>query len=155
MFKRLLVAVCLSVFWIGCSAQTGEGEHDVVQTVAGQLTITRLFHVGSDLATFKLQLAGRDFKKLYGERYTYYTDSGSSDKSRGRMVVEDFIGGASDAPVIMLYDFRGQSPVADQITDRLDVDDVRWRSDGVLLRANGMRYIYRRGRLSRFLSKAN
>jgi hypothetical protein len=63
--------------------------------------------------------------------------------------MEDFIGGAGDTPVITLYDFCEKSPQILQITDKLDVDDVRWRPDAVLLEAHNKWYVYRRGRLSR------
>ena len=98
--------------------------------------------------TFKVLLNGRDFDKLYGLTHIYYPDSGSSDKANGRVLMEDFIGGADVTPVIMLYDFRGKSPQVLQVTDKLDVDDIRWRQDGLLLEANNKWYIYRRGKLS-------
>jgi hypothetical protein len=113
------------------------------------LAIKKVDHVGADSVTFDILLDGHNFDRLYGLSHVYYPDSGSSDGVNGRMLMEDFVGGADDTPVITLYDFRGQSPTVFQVTDKLDVDDVRWQSNGVLLEANGKWYVYRRGKLSK------
>ncbi|WP_146014034.1 hypothetical protein [Trinickia dabaoshanensis] len=99
--------------------------------------------------TFTVQLAGYDFDKLYGLRYLYYTESGSRDRPSGRVLMEDFIGGASDTPSIALYDFRKGRPEVVQITDKLDVENVRWRPDAVLLEVDDQWYEFKRGKLSR------
>jgi hypothetical protein len=132
---------------INCSAQVSATGNGIIRTVAGQLAIEKVSHIGADSVTFEVSLAGRAFDKLYGLTHIYYPDSGLSDKANGRVLMEDFIGGADVTPVIMLYDFRGKSPQVLQITDKLDVDDIRWRQDGVLLEANNKWYIYRRGKL--------
>ena len=137
------------IWWIGCSAQISAAGNDAIETVSGRLTIEKVDHIGVDSVTFRVLLNGREFDKLYGATHFYYPDSGSSDKVNGCVLMEDFIGGAGETPVITLYDFRQKSPQILQITDKLDVDDVRWRPDGVLLEANNKWYVYRRGRLSR------
>ena len=149
MRKFFLISVISFLWWTNCSAQVSTAGNDTVGTVAGRLAIEKIDHVGVDAVTFRVLLNGREFDKLYGLMYFYYPDSGSSDKANGRVLMEDFVGGADATPVIALYDFRQKLPQILQISDKLDVDDVRWRPDGVLLEANNRWYIYRRGRLSK------
>lgn len=147
--KVFLFSLISFVLSVNCSAQISTAGNDAIDTVFGRLAIKRVDHIGVDLVTFRILLNGREFDKLYGSTHIYYPDSGSSYKVNGRVLMEDFIGGVGDTPVITLYDLREKSPKILQITDKLDVDDVRWRPDGVLLEANNKWYVYRRGRLSK------
>jgi hypothetical protein len=142
-----LISLISFLWWINCSGQISAEGNDAIETISGRLAIEKVDHIGVDSVTFRVMLNGREFDKLYGSTHIYYPDSGSSDKVNDRVLMEDFIGGASDTPVITLYDFREKSPQILQITDKLDVDDVRWRSGCVLPDANNKWYVYRRGRL--------
>lgn len=153
MIKSWLVALTLSAWWAYCPAQTAGGNIDTVQTVAGPLVISKVDRVGADSVTYTVRLAGHDFDKLYGMRYAYYTESGSSDEPNARVLMEDFIGGAADTPAITLYDFGKKRPEVVQITDKLDVEDVRWKPGAVLLQADDQWYEYKRGKLSRLHSR--
>jgi hypothetical protein len=144
------VNATLSIFCASnCAAQISAARSDTVQTVAGQLAITKVASPGIDAVIFNVLLDGRDIDKLYGLNHIYYPDSGVDGGLNGRVLMEDFIGGASATPVITVYDFREKPPLILQVTDKLDVDDVRWRSDGVLLEASNQWYLYRRGKLSK------
>ena len=148
MHKCIFAAIIFIVGINRCEAQISMGR-GAVRTVAGPLTIEEVASTGADPATFRVLLGGRDFDKLYGLNQIYYPDSGASDGLNGRVLMEDFIGGASATPIITMYDFREKSPRIQQVTDKLDVDDVQWRSDGVLLEASNQWYLYRRGKLSK------
>jgi len=146
--KCVSVAIFLMFGINNCDAQTFM-DSGTIRTVAGPLTIEKNASTRTDAVTFRVLLGGRDFDKLYGLNPIYYPDSGMSDGLNGRMLMEDFVGGASATPVILMYDFREKPPQILQITDKLDVDEVRWRPGGVLLDANHQWYIYRRGKLSK------
>jgi len=137
----LFFLLCANVF-----AQTSGGDINEFKTIAGTLTITKTDHAGVDSATFNVNLNGHEFDQLYGAHYLYYED----DKNPGgasRVLIEDFVGGFSDTPLVLLYDFRGKTPNVSHVSDQLDVDDVRWTSNAVFLSANGKWYRFYKGRL--------
>ncbi|MFM0497832.1 hypothetical protein [Paraburkholderia caledonica] len=149
LFKLSLIGLFLSLCCAGSYAQTDGGDRDSIQTVAGTLSIVKVEHVKTDGVTFTASLNGAQFDQLYGSHYTYYTDSIGADKPATRVVVEDFIGGFSDTPSVSLYDFRKRPPVALPISNKLDVDDVRWSDSAVLLSANGTWYSFSGKKLAR------
>jgi hypothetical protein len=142
LFKLSLIGLFLSFCCAGSYAQTDGGDRDSIQTVAGTLSIVKVEHVKTDGVTFNASLNGAPFDQLYGSHYTYYTDSTGADKPATRIVVEDFIGGFSDTPSVSLYDLRKKLPVVLPITNKLDVDDIRWSDSAVLLSANGSWYTF-------------
>lgn len=149
LFKLSLIGLFLSFCCAGTYAQTDGGDHDSIQTTAGTLAIDKVEHVKTDGVTFNASLNGAQFDQLYGSHYTYYTDSTGVDKPATRVVVQDFIGGFSDTPSVSLYDLGKKPPVALPISNKLDVDDVRWTDSAVLLSANGKWYSFFRNKLSR------
>lgn len=149
MFKLSLVILILTAWCAGSYAQTSGGDHDTIQTVAGALSVTKVQRVQKDGATFNATLNGANFDQLYGSHYVYYTDSDGTAKPATRIVLEDFVGGFSDLPSLTLYDFRKSPPVALPISDKLDLENVRWTDSSVLLSADGKLYLFSRNRLSR------
>jgi len=149
LFKLSLVTVLLAVYCAGTYAQTSGGDHNTIQTVAGTLSVSKVQRVQKDGITFNASLNGTNFDQLYGSHYTYYTDADRTNKPAARIVLEDFIGGFSDLPSVMLYDFRKIPPVALPISDKLDIDDIRWTDSSVLLSADGNWYSFSGNRLSR------
>jgi hypothetical protein len=146
LFKRLLLAICFLVSCISAFAQTSGGNFNEIKTVVGILSIDKVNHVGADGVTFQVKLNGREFDQLYGSHYTYYEDS-ENHGGTTRLIVEDFVGGFSDTPSVLLYDFRQKAPNILHVSDHLDVDGVRWTSSAVFLSANGKWYKFHKGRL--------
>ncbi|WP_322049451.1 hypothetical protein [Paraburkholderia sp. J67] len=149
MFKLSLIGSFLSFFCAASYAQTDGGGRDTIQTVAGTLSIVKVEHMKTDGITFNASLNGAPFDQLYGSHYTYYTDSNGADKPATRIVVEDFIGGFSDTPSLSLYDLRKKPVVVLPISNKLDVDDIRWSDSAVLLSANGSWYSFSGKKLMR------
>jgi hypothetical protein len=149
LFKSSCVALILSVCCMSAYAQTSGGDHDSIQTVAGTLEINKVARAQADGVTFNASLNGAHFDQLYGSHYTYYIDSDETDKPANRVVVEDFSGGFSDPPSVSLYDFRKKPAVALPISDKLDVDDVSWSNNAVLISADGKWYSFSNNKLSR------
>lgn len=148
LFRRLFLAICFLVSCTSASAQTSGGSFNEIKTVVGVLSIGKVDRVGADGVTFQMKLNGREFDQLYGSHYTYYEDSENHDGT-ARLIVEDFVGGFSDTPSVLLYDFRQKTPNISHVSDHLDVDDVRWTSSAVFLSANGKWYKFYKGRLLR------
>lgn len=144
--------------WIGvafalCSANAwaqfdGANKNDIL-TVSGPLQIVKLARPAPDGANFRATLNGSPFDQLYGLRFIYYTDSPAEGKPASRVVIEDFINGFSDAPSVILYDFQKKPATALPISDRLDVDDVRWTNNSVELSANGQWFAFSGHKLTR------
>ncbi|PMS28730.1 hypothetical protein C0Z16_23015 [Paraburkholderia rhynchosiae] len=130
-------------------AQTSGADQVVVRTLAGALSIANVTPVQTDGVTFNVALNGAHFDQCYGSRYAYYADSAVRGKPVGRIIIEDFNGGSSDPASVSMYDFRKHPPVVLSVSDRLDVDDVRWTDDAVFPSANGRRHIFAHGKLSR------
>jgi hypothetical protein len=148
LFKRLFLAVCFLVSCTSAFAQTSGGNFNDIKTVVGILSIDKVDHVGADGVTFRVKLNGREFDQLYGSRYTYYEDS-ENHGDAARLIVEDFVGGFSDTPTVLLYDFRQKTPNILHVSDHLDVDGVKWTSSAVFLSADGKWYKFCKGRLVR------
>lgn len=130
---KSFVVVLMTVCCINVKAQTSGGDHDTIRTVAGTLQISKIARPGSDGVTFNVELDGKQFDHLYGSRYVYYPDSKEQNKAVSRLIVEDFSGRFSDPPVISLYDFRQKPAAVLPVSDKLDIDDVRWLPGCVLL----------------------
>ena len=148
MFKRMFLTICFLVSCANSSAQTSDGKFNEIKTIVGILSIGKADNVGLNGVTFQVKLNGREFDQLYGSRYTYYEDS-TNHAGTARLIVEDFVGGFSDTPSVLLYDFRQNSPTISHVSDHLDVDGVRWTSSAVFLSANGRWYKFYKGRLWR------
>lgn len=146
LFKRLFITIWLLIFCTSAFAQTSGEDVNEIKTIIGTLSIVKAQHVAADNVTFHVKLNGREFDQLYGSRYTYYEDS---KDAATRIIVEDFTGGFSDPPSVMLYDFRGKNPDILNVSDRLDVDGVRWTSNTVFLSKNGKWYKFYNGQLTR------
>ena len=94
-----------------------------------------------------LRAAVREEQKL---NITYVDASGiHSQRVVWPFALVYFIGGFSDLPSLTLYDFRKSPPVALPISDKLDLENVRWTDSSVLLSADGKWYSFSRNRLSR------
>jgi hypothetical protein len=89
------------------------------------------------------------FDRLYGSHYVYYTDSTAESKLASRIVVEDFVGGFSDAPLVVLYDLRKQPPVALPVSDKLAIDDLRWTPGSVVISVDGQWFAFSGRKLTR------
>ncbi|WP_321952661.1 hypothetical protein [Paraburkholderia bannensis] len=148
MLKPLFVTLILSLCCAASHAQTSGGDHDSIQTVAGELAISKVARVQADGVTYNATLNGARFDQLYGSHYTWYSDAADSHAPASRIVIEDFSGGFSDAPSVSLYDFRKKPPVVQAVSDKLDVDDVRWTDSAVLINANDKWYAFSRNKLS-------
>lgn len=146
LFKRLFLVVCVLVSCTTAFAQMSGGNFNEIKTVDGILSIDKVDHVGADGITFQVKLNGREFDQLYGSHYTYYEDSENLGGT-ARLIVEDFVGGFSDTPSVLLYDFRQKTPNIFHVSDHLDIDGVRWTSSAVFLSANGKWYKFYKGRL--------
>ncbi|MCA8205364.1 hypothetical protein LGM71_30475 [Burkholderia sp. AU33545] len=144
---KSFVVVLMTVCCINVKAQTSGGDHDTIRTVAGTLQISKIARPGSDDVTFNVELDGKQFDHLYGSRYVYYPDSKEQDKAVSRLIVEDFSGGFSDPPVISLYDFRQKPAAVLPVSDKLDIDDVRWLPGRVLLSVGGKWFAFANGKL--------
>ncbi|WP_223217450.1 hypothetical protein [Paraburkholderia phenoliruptrix] len=120
-FAVLLALCCASAF-----AQADGGDTQSISTVSGTLLIVKLPVRARDGATFNATLNGKSFDRLYGSHYVYYTDSTAEAKPVSRVVVEDFVGGFSDAPSVVLYHLRKQPAVGLPVSDKLAIDDLRW-----------------------------
>ncbi|AIO77331.1 TPA: hypothetical protein QDC51_001527 [Burkholderia multivorans] len=142
-FVVALMALCC----ITVKAQTFGGDHDTVRTIAATLQISKIVRPGSDGVTFDVELDGKPFDQLYGSRYVYYPDSKDQDKAVSRMIMEDFSGGFSDPPTVSLYDFRQKSAAVLPISDKLDVQDIRWLPNRVLLSVEGRWFAFANGKL--------
>ncbi|CAE6792881.1 hypothetical protein [Paraburkholderia nemoris] len=149
MLKLLSTMLFLATCCVNSHAQTSGPDRDVVQTLAGTLSISRVERVRADSVTFNVSLKGAHFDQYYGSHYAYYVDSSTNSKPVGRMIVEDFNGGASEPPLVSMYDFRKQSPVVLSVSDKLDLDDVRWTADAVFLSTSGRWYAFAHKRLLR------
>jgi hypothetical protein len=146
LLKRLLITIWLLIFCTNAFAQTSGEDVNEIKTIVDTLSIIKAQHVTADNVTFHAKLNGREFDHLYGSRYTYYEDS---KDAVARIIVEDFTGGFSDPPSVMLYDFRRKTPDILNVGDRLDVDGVRWTSNAVFLSENGKWYKFYNGKLTR------
>ena len=141
----MLLALCCA----NVSAQVDGGNRQSISTVSGTPVIVKLPVTAADGATFDATLNGKPFERLYGSHYVYYTDSTAEDKPASRIVVEDFIGGFSDAPSVVLYDFRKQPAVALPVSDKLAIDDVRWTPSSVVIGADGRWFEFSGRKLTR------
>jgi hypothetical protein len=133
------------VFALCCAnacAQFDGANKNVISPVLGPSQIVKLARTAPDGANFSATLNGSPFDQLHGLRFIYYTDSPAEGKPASRVVIEDFIGDFSDAPSVTLYDFRKKPATALPISDRLDVDDLRWTSNSVELSANGQWFAF-------------
>ncbi|KWE78955.1 hypothetical protein [Burkholderia territorii] len=144
---KSFVAALIMVCCINVQAQTADGDHDTIHTGAGTLQISKIARPGSDGVTFNVELDGKQFDHLYGSRYVYYPDSAKQDKAISRLIVEDFNGGFSDPPVVSLYDFRQKPAAVLPVSDKLDIDDVRWLPSRVLLSVGGKWLVFANGKL--------
>ncbi|WP_392396306.1 hypothetical protein [Paraburkholderia caledonica] len=134
----VVFALCSANAW----AQFDGGNINDILTVSGPLQIVKLARPAPDGANFRATLNGSPFDQLYGLRFIYYADSPAEGKPASRVVIEDFINGFSDAPSVTLYDFQKKPATLLPISDRLDVDDVRWANNSVELRANGQWFAF-------------
>ncbi|WP_243843975.1 hypothetical protein [Paraburkholderia caballeronis] len=148
MAKRLFISIWLFILCVSAFSQTSGGDTEEIKTIAGTLTINKAPHAEADSATFHVKLNGREFDQLYGPRYTYYEDS-KDTVGATRIIVEDFAGGFSDPPSVMLYDFRKKNPDISNVSGHLDVDGVKWTSKAVFLSENGKWYKFFNGKLTR------
>ncbi|WP_230938210.1 hypothetical protein [Burkholderia territorii] len=144
---KSFVVMLMTICCLNVKAQTSGGDHDTIRTVAGTLQISKIVRPGSDGITFNVELDGKQFDHLYGERYAYYPDSKEQDKVVSRLIVEDFSGGFSDPPAVSLYDFRQKPAAVWPVSDKLDIDDVRWLPNRVLLRVGGKWFAFANGKL--------
>lgn len=143
-FAMLFVLCCAKVF-----AQADGADRQSISTVCGTLLIVKLPGTAQDGATFNATLNGKPFDRFYGSHYVYYTDSTAEDKPASRVVVEDFIGGFSDAPSVVLYDLRKQPAVALPVSDKLAIDDLRWTPSSVVIGADGQWFAFSGRKLTR------
>jgi hypothetical protein len=143
-FAALLVLCCANVF-----GQTDGGDRQSISTVSGTLLIVKLPVTARDGANFDATLNGKPFDRLYGSHYVYYTDSTAESKPASRIVVEDFVGGFSDAPSVVLYDLRKQPPVALPVSDKLAIDDLRWTPGSVVISVDGQWFAFSGRKLTR------
>jgi hypothetical protein len=144
-----MFSVFMACAAVHSQAQTSGADQVILQTVAGALSISNVTPVLADGVTFNVSLNGAHFDQCYGSRYAYYPDSTVTGKPIGRIIMEDFNGGFSESASVSMYDFRKHPPVVLSVSDRLDVDDVRWTDDAVFLSTKGKWYIFAHGRLSR------
>lgn len=143
-FAMLFVLCCATVF-----AQADGADRQSISTVSGTLLIVKLPVMARDAANFNVTLNGKPFERLYGSHYVYYTDSTAEDKRASRIVVEDFIGGFSEAPSVVLYDLRKQPAVALPVSDKLAIDDLRWTPSSVVIGADGQWFAFSGRKLTR------
>ncbi|MDP9651642.1 hypothetical protein [Paraburkholderia caledonica] len=147
--KRRWITVLLALCCANAFAQADGGDRQSISTVSGTLLIVKLPVPARDGANFNATLNGKPFDRLYGSRYVYYTDSTAEDKPASRIVVEDFVGGFSDAPSVVLYDLRKQPAVALPVSDKLAIDDLRWTASSVVIDADGRWFAFSGRKLTR------
>ncbi|MBP0591011.1 hypothetical protein J8I87_15085 [Paraburkholderia sp. LEh10] len=140
--KKLVLFVCLTMSFSCLFAQTSGSSGESIATAAGFLTITKLnSSKPGDGGAFAVRLNGKDFDVLYGVKYVYFADVKKEVASR--IIVEDYIGGFSTPPVLLLYDFLGKTPRVFNVSDSLDVAQVCWSTKSVFLQSNDRWYEFR------------
>lgn len=148
MSMKNFLLVALAVWCTHSIARVSGSDNEKFNIAAGQLAISKIDpKISKNNATFSVSINNENFDFLYGVKYVYFEERNKNLMSR--MIIEDYIGGFSQPPAVIFYDFTKKVPEILSISDSLDIEEVCWNNTPLLIDSGSNWYGMRGQHLAR------